>query len=351
MNHIIFTEHASTALKDKWKSSSITDIFVLVDSNSRKFVLDRLQLDEIPIKQIIEIPNGESNKSLEQVSFIWQILSTSGARRNSLLINVGGGMITDLGGFAASCFKRGICFWNVPTTLLAQIDASIGGKTGINFNHLKNEIGTFAMPEWVIIDNHFLPSLPQRQLWSGWAEMLKHALLSRTDHLLEILEIDLAQVADQKFLSLIKESVAVKAAIVEADPLEKGRRKTLNLGHTIGHAVESAALKKNVEIYHGEAVAYGLIAELYLSVKRYGFDVSLYEQIKKFILEKFPIATFFFEPGELYELMLHDKKNEKAGVNFTLLHAPGKTEINQYCSQGEILEALAQIKYGSCFEF
>ncbi|MFR7825276.1 MAG: 3-dehydroquinate synthase family protein [Odoribacter splanchnicus] len=159
---------------------------------------------------------------------IWQVLSDQGARRNAVLVNVGGGVITDLGGFAASCFKRGIHCVNIPTTLLAQIDASVGGKTGFDFNGLKNEIGSFAIPDWVLIDNHFLATLPERQIMSGFAEMLKHALLADEEHLAEVMQVDFAGVAGEDFLKLIRKSVAVKAAIVQSDPREKGLRKALN---------------------------------------------------------------------------------------------------------------------------
>ena len=342
MNHIVFTGEVAIALENKLKNASISDIFVLVDSGSRRYALERL--GEISIKHLIEIPQGDLNKSLEQLAFIWQQLSDYGARRNSLLINLGGGMVTDIGGFAASCFKRGIRFWNIPTTLLAQVDASVGGKNGINFNGLKNEIGSFAQPECVFIDPHFLTSLPSRQWWSGYAEMLKHALLAGREHLVEIIGIKEEMTKSDSFLALIQKSVEVKANIVMADPLDKGIRKALNLGHTVGHAIEEWAIQHGIECYHGEAVACGLLATLYLSVKKMNFDKVLYEQLKAFIGAKYPVSTFLANPKELYELMLHDKKNEQPGVNFTLLRSPGDVEIDQYCFQDEILEALSQIK-------
>ena len=183
-------------------------------------------------EHIITIPEGEHHKSLESVAEIWQVLSDQGARRNAVLVNVGGGVITDLGGFAASCFKRGIHCVNIPTTLLAQIDASVGGKTGFDFNGLKNEIGSFAIPDWVLIDNHFLATLPERQIMSGFAEMLKHALLADEEHLAEAMQVDFAGVAEEDFLKLIRKSVAVKAAIVQSDPREKGLRKALTVSYT-----------------------------------------------------------------------------------------------------------------------
>lgn len=343
MNPIVFTRNAGSALKNRLKDIPASDVFVLVDNNSRNYCLNRLNLGYVLDQHILTIAEGEHNKSLESVVQIWHMLSVNGARRNSVLINIGGGMITDIGGFAASCFKRGIRCVNIPTTLLAQIDASVGGKTGINFSGLKNEIGTFTIPEEVIIDNTFLQSLSERQVLSGFAEMLKHALLADEEHLAEIMLADLKQVAEEEFLPLIKASVAIKDAIVSSDPREKGVRKALNFGHTIGHAIESVAIRKDLNIYHGDAVAYGMIAELYLSVKKMGFEEKHFEAIRKFIREKYPVYHPVDEPDKLYELMLHDKKNEHEGVNFTLLRRPGEVETDQYCSREEILEALEQI--------
>lgn len=343
MNPIVFTRNASSALKNRLKDIPASDVFVLVDNNSRNYCLNHLNLGYVLDQHILTIAEGEHNKSLESVVQIWHMLSVNGARRNSVLINIGGGMITDIGGFAASCFKRGIRCVNIPTTLLAQIDASVGGKTGINFSGLKNEIGTFTIPEEVIIDNTFLQSLSERQVLSGFAEMLKHALLADEEHLAEIMLADLKQVGEEEFLQLIKASVAIKDAIVSSDPREKGVRKALNFGHTIGHAIESVAIRKDLNIYHGDAVAYGMIAELYLSVKKMGFEKKHFEAIRKFIREKYPVYHPVDEPDKLYELMLHDKKNEHEGVNFTLLRRPGEVETDQYCSREEILEALEQM--------
>ena len=309
MNNIIFTRDIRADLQLKLADFGIADIFVLVDNNSRNFCQRSFEDFGIPEEHIITIPEGEHHKSLESVAEIWQVLSDQGARRNAVLVNVGGGVITDLGGFAASCFKRGIHCVNIPTTLLAQIDASVGGKTGFDFNGLKNEIGSFAIPDWVLIDNHFLATLPERQIMSGFAEMLKHALL----------------------------------ADVQSDPREKGLRKALNFGHTVGHAIESVAIRRGLDIFHGDAVAYGMIAELFLSVQKLGFDEKHFEAVRKFIREKYPVYHPVAEADELYELMLHDKKNEQAGVNFTLIHKPGEFDIDNYCSRDEIFEALKQI--------
>ena len=250
MNNIIFTRDIRADLQLKLADFGIADIFVLVDNNSRNFCQRSFEDFGIPEEHIITIPEGEHHKSLESVAEIWQVLSDQGARRNAVLVNVGGGVITDLGGFAASCFKRGIHCVNIPTTLLAQIDASVGGKTGFDFNGLKNEIGSFAIPDCVLIDNHFLSTLPERQIMSGFAEMLKHALLADEEHLAEAMQVDFAGVAEEDFLKLIRKSVAVKAAIVQSDPRAKGLRKALNFGHTVGHAIESVAIRRGLDIFH-----------------------------------------------------------------------------------------------------
>lgn len=343
MNHIVFTRQAEVVLQEKLTGTPPESIFILADENTtahcRQLFGNGLAREE----HLIVIEAGEAHKSLESVARIWSVLTAKGAKRNSVLVNVGGGLVTDIGGFAASCFKRGIRCMNVPTTLLSQVDASVGGKTGINFGGFKNEIGTFSIPEWVIIDNRFLATLPERQLLSGFAEMLKHGLLAGEEHLTEILVADPAKAAETAFLPLIQKSVAVKEQVVEADPTERGVRKALNLGHTAGHAIESVAIARNAELYHGDAVAYGLIAELYLSVKKTGFDAQWYEQIRHFIRRAYPAYHPLATPDELYELMLHDKKNDRAGVNFTLLEKPGTFIIDNYCEKNEIIEALEQL--------
>lgn len=343
MKNIVFTHEAGRILRESLQTTAPGGVFVLVDDTTREHCLGLFQDSGFTDSHLISVPAGEHHKSLESVAQIWAVLSRQGAKRNSVLVNIGGGLITDIGGFAASCFKRGIRCINIPTTLLAQVDASVGGKTGINFNGLKNEIGTFSIPELVIIDNTFLKTLPLRQVLSGYAEMLKHALLAGEDALAEVMNADLKQVGESGFLELIRKSVAVKAAVVEADPKEKGIRKALNFGHTIGHAIESVAIEQDMEIYHGDAVAYGMVVELYLSMKKLGFETRHYEAVRRLVEERFPRYRAVAVPEKLYSLMLHDKKNEQDGVNFTLLRCPGEFEIDNYCSKEEILSALEQL--------
>lgn len=340
MENIIFTRNINCILGQVLENFASENIFILADTGSNKYCVPLLNLEIINVKNRIVIGEGEINKSPESVLYIWKILSDRGAKRNAVLINVGGGLVTDIGGFAAACFKRGIKCINVPTTLLSQVDASVGGKTGMNFNGLKNEIGTFSLPEKVIIDISFLKTLPQRQILSGFAEMLKHALLAGGEHFEAVFSVSPEQIDWENFAGLLEESVKVKYAVVKADPQEAGIRKALNFGHTVGHAIESAAIEKGVELYHGDAVAYGMLAELYLSEVKMGFESGLYERIRQHIRRIYPSYIPQVPEECLYGLMLHDKKNEQEGVNFTLLRRPGEFSIDNYCSQEEILEAL-----------
>ena len=291
--------------------------------------------------QMITIPPTDEAKTLDSLAAVWTALSKGGATRHSLLINLGGGMVTDLGGFAASTFKRGIAYINLPTTLLAMVDASVGGKTGINFFGLKNEIGVFNAADTVILDTQFLRTLDTQNLRSGYAEMVKHGLISNPQHLAELLTFDLDHIDYARLQQLVGESVAVKQRIVEEDPHEHGIRKALNLGHTAGHAFESLAMAEGRTVLHGYAVAWGLVCELYLSATRCGFPVSLLRQVTQFVRETY--GQFLFDCKQydrLYELMTHDKKNTAGHVNFTLLADVGDIRINQTASREDIFEML-----------
>lgn len=288
----------------------------------------------------ITIKAGDTHKDLESISHVWSELQRMGATRHSLLINLGGGMVTDLGGFAASTFKRGISFINIPTTLLSMVDASVGGKTGINFGGLKNEIGVFNNANCVILDTTFLQTLDEENILSGYAEMLKHGLISTEAHWTELMNFDIEK-PDLKVLGdLVAKSVQVKERIVTEDPTEKGIRKALNLGHTVGHAFESLALQRK-PVLHGYAVAWGLVCELYLSVANTGFPVDKMRQMARYIFEHYgrmPITCDDYPT--LLELMTHDKKNTGSNINFTLLGGIGDIRINQTATKEEIEEAL-----------
>lgn len=316
-------------------------VYVLVDEHTRTHCLPRLDAIGLSYTQL-SVGASDAHKNLESLARIWQVLSETTATRHSVLINLGGGMITDLGGFAAATFKRGIACINIPTTLLAMVDAAVGGKTGINFNGLKNEIGAFSPARAVLLDSGFLQTLDRENLLSGYAEMVKHGLISDGAHWAELLDFDLLQPDYEKLQALIARSVSVKEDVVAQDPFEKGIRKALNLGHTIGHAFESLALKQERPVLHGYAVAWGLIGELYLATLKTGFPKEKLRQTVQFVKMHYGgFALSCKNYDMLYERMLHDKKNQYAGeVNFTLLSDIGKVVINQNASKDEILQAL-----------
>lgn len=343
MESIIFTTDAGMVLAELLDGTQHEDIFIVADKHTVLFC-DRLfeKVDWLP-SHVTVLDCGEENKSVESVSRIWMMLSKQGARRSSILVCVGGGVVTDLGGFAASTFKRGMRCINVPTTLLAQVDASLGGKTGFNFNGLKNEIGTFSIPEKVIIDPRFLNHLPVRERMSGFAEMIKHGLLSNREYLIRLLNLEHQETTQEYMLELIRRSVTIKNEIVTRDSREQGLRKVLNFGHTIGHAIESLSIMQGSPLLHGEAVALGLVAELYLSVKEKGFPEEIYREVRNFVKQHYPPYPLMNHVDTLYELMLHDKKNERWGVNFTLLSGIGEFSLDNYCSKDLVVEALSQV--------
>lgn len=286
------------------------------------------------------LPSGEESKNLENVTQVWRFLSQSGADRKSLLVNVGGGMLTDLCGFAASTFKRGIRFVNVPTTLLSQVDASVGGKTGINFNGLKNEIGTFCEPIAVLISTQFLQTLDESNLRSGFAEMIKHGLIFSPGHFHELHEVDIAQPDLIALGEIIRHSVQVKEHFVLKDPKENGIRKALNFGHTIGHAIESLAMLQGRPVLHGYAVAWGMVAELFLSGKICGFPAEYMKDTSEWIMRVYGTFNVNVQDYDsLFELMQHDKKNEDNLINFTLLKDIGQFEINRHCDRDLIFSS------------
>jgi 3-dehydroquinate synthase len=321
-------------------------VYIVVDENTQRLCLPLLQqYSEFSKLPVLQITSGENNKSLDSVVRVWNFLEENDADRKSLLINLGGGMLSDLCGFAASCFKRGLHFVNIPTTLLSQVDASVGGKTGINFNGLKNEIGVFSQPKTVIIASHFLKSLDKDNILSGYAEMLKHGLIHSKSHWEECLAFDLENIDYDLLNEIIARSVAVKEYFVVRDPLEKNIRKALNLGHTAGHAFESLALAQNRPILHGYAVAYGLIVELYLSSKKVNFPMVETERISRWIVDTYgPFFISFEDMESLYLKMTRDKKNEAGHINFTLIPEIGKVEINIDCEKELITEALRYFK-------
>ena len=310
--------------------SSYNQFAVLVDENTKRcclpVFLKATNIDAI----LIEIPSGEEHKNLENCQLIWNALSSHHFDRNSLLINLGGGVIGDMGGFAASTYKRGIDFIQIPTSLLAMADASIGGKLGIDFAYLKNQIGLFNNPKAVLINPFFLNSLPKNQLLSGFAEVVKHALITDKYFWKEIKKTPLEKM---NWKSIIYQSLMIKNDIVTQDPLEKGERKKLNFGHTFGHAIESFYLEQGKPILHGEAISLGMILESNLSK----INKEEKQEISSFMSNTFSIPK---KPPlrALLEWMKSDKKNIKEKINITLLNGIGSSLINQEFTVDELLD-------------
>lgn len=323
------------------KLSAKSRIFILMDENTKKFCKSTL-VDGFPeLEQAVEIRvnSGEENKSLETCNNIWLKMIESHADRHSLLINLGGGVISDLGGFAASSYKRGISFCNIPTTLLGMIDASIGGKTGVDFDGIKNVIGCFSYAEKTFISPAFLKTLPERQLNSGFTEILKIALVTDKLFWKKLGPLKPADVEQKP--ELIKKAVALKNKIVDDDPTEKNIRKKLNFGHTIGHAVESFPLihdKKN--LLHGEAIAIGMICEAWISKKKNLLSGSELDEIIYKLLRFTRKYKLTNEKKELLKLMRNDKKNTSRNINFTLLNGIGDAGIDHYIDEKLISESL-----------
>jgi 3-dehydroquinate synthase len=316
-------------------------LFLLADETTKDACLPLIAgFDSLKGAKTIVIGATDTHKTIESLAHVWEELGNGGGTRHTLLINIGGGMVTDLGGFAASTFKRGINYINIPTTLLSMVDASVGGKTGINFRGLKNEIGVFNNAASVILDTRFLRTLDHANILSGYAEMLKHGLISDEQMWAELMNYDVEAPDFGLLQRMVADSVAVKQRIVTEDPTEQGIRKALNLGHTAGHAFESFALR-HTPILHGYAVAYGLVCELYLSAVKTGFPTDKMHQTVSFIKAHYGKMTITCDDyPTLLELMTHDKKNTAGIINFTLLGGIGDIRINQTATQEEIYEAL-----------
>ena len=319
----------------------ISRVFVLADRNTTRLCWPLLQPHLPTDCFLIEIPAGEEYKTLHTTESVWNCLTEQRADRHAVLVNLGGGVVTDLGGFAAALYKRGIGFVQVPTTLLAQVDAAVGGKTGVDFQGFKNQLGTFQEPLAVFIDPHFLATLDPRQLKAGYAEVLKHWLIA--DAAAFEKNRRLGWLTDD-WTPIIQESIALKQRIVAADPLEAGPRKLLNFGHTVGHALESYLLTQpGREVLHGEAVAAGLVCESWLSVQRGRLSTEELDQIETFVesvFEKIPFVTL--ETEAIAEFASQDKKNSGAVINCTLLDGIGQAVYDQPVT---VLEIAATLRY------
>lgn len=348
MQQIVFSQNVTAETDALCRTLGPDRTFVLTDETTHRLCRPLLgECEALAGAQDIVVPAGDTHKTLRTLAQVWQALSDGGATRHSLLVNLGGGMVTDLGGFAAATFKRGIAFAHIPTTLLSMVDAAVGGKTGINFNGLKNEIGAFQESRAVIVDTEFLRTLDGQNLRSGFAEMLKHALLENSAMWADHLRFDLHRPDYARLQELVAQSIATKSRIVARDPHEQGIRKALNLGHTIGHALESLALEQERPVLHGYAVAWGLLCELYLSAAHTGFPTEQMRQTVQFVREAygtFPLTCADYP--RLYELMLHDKKNSAGVINFTLLGDIGDIRLDRHLEKDQVLEALDFLREG-----
>jgi len=339
-NYSVYFDNSLDELVNFIKNGNYSKFFILTDENTGEHCLPLLtnKLSGFNNYDLIEITSGEESKNIDFCVGVWKMLIDFGADRKSLMINLGGGVITDMGGFAASTYKRGIDFVQVPTTLLSQVDASVGGKTGIDVDGIKNIIGTFTMPKAVFIAHDFLQSLPARQILSGLAEMLKHGLIVDAAYWNNLKNSDLKNPS----VELVHRSVEIKNEITIEDPHEKGIRKALNFGHTIGHAVETYSLLHDEDsLSHGEAVAIGMICESYLAYKKTGLTSDELHEIVKVLTDLYPKYAIKEESfDELLLNMKKDKKNVGDEINCTLLTRIGQFSIDNVCTAAELCESL-----------
>lgn len=336
----VYVDRELASLQRFVNDRQYSKIFLLTDRNTTEHCLPKIQtiLDNFRGYDLIEIDPGEENKNIDFCIGIWKMLIDFGADRNSLMINLGGGVITDIGGFSASTFKRGIDFVHIPTTLLSQVDASVGGKTGIDMDGVKNIIGTFTQPQAVFVNPAFLSTLNQQQKVSGFAEMVKHGLIYDTAYFDKLKLTDPLVMDDM----LIYQSISIKNQVVKEDPTEKGLRKILNFGHTIGHAIESYSLAfDSFPLLHGQAIAIGMICESFLSHRYNGLAKSELDIIVDYLLRVFP--SYSFGEGiyqELINYMVNDKKNKNGEIGFALLKTIGSCTPNHYLSEEAIISSL-----------
>ncbi len=339
ISYPIFFENSLQELNKFISGNNYTKVFILVDSNTEIHCLPAIQefLKEVDY-DLIEVTPGEENKNIDFCIGIWRMLLDFGAERSSLMINLGGGVITDMGGFAASTFKRGIDFVQVPTTLLSQVDASVGGKTGIDMDNVKNIIGTFTQPKAVFIHTGFLSTLDEREIRSGFAEVIKHGLIYDRSLFEKVRIAGPSGLTDE----IIYRSVEIKNEVVKEDPYEKGLRKILNFGHTIGHAVESYSLSHgHSPLLHGEAIAIGFICEAYLSFKKNGLTQADLDETVNALKSVYPAYNLKKETyPALLNIMKNDKKNSGGNISFSLLSEIGKCGFDVFCTEEEIFESL-----------
>ena len=317
---------------------------IIVDENTREYCLNYLitNFDELSEAEVIMLPAGEDSKQISLTYSVWEALTEYGVTRYDLIINLGGGVITDMGGFIASCYKRGCDFINIPTSLLSMVDASIGGKTGINLGHFKNQVGVFSNPVALYIDRSFLETLPEDQLMSGYSEMLKHGLIAdaKLYHDVCAQMDDIAGLSDE----LLVRCIEVKNKVVTEDPFEDGYRKILNFGHTVGHVIEGHFMH-SLGLSHGHAIAIGMMIEAYISVKKAGLSEKSYVEIEQFILKNYPLPKFSDKDIQsMIEMLQNDKKNHAGKILCCLLPKVGKCTYDHAIKSEIFLEAFLHFK-------
>lgn len=332
----------SESLKTFLGTRSYSKIIVLTDTNTKRFCYPIIK-DSLPKHTLITVKHGEENKNLQTCELIWSAMTEAQLDRHALMINLGGGVIGDMGGFCAATYKRGIDFIQIPTTLLSQVDASVGGKLGIDFQGFKNHLGVFTLPNAVLIDPIFLETLSEREKRSGFAEILKHCLIQDVNKWDEIRRKDLA---DQDLPDLIAHSVEIKKKVVEQDPTEKGLRKILNFGHTLGHAIETFFLPQGKKrLFHGEAIATGMVCESYIAYTRGLIDERTLEQIEEFIFSIYgKVDIDAADYDTIIGLTLQDKKNKGKEVRFSLINAAGSCLYDIVVTKNEMKKALEYYK-------
>lgn len=315
---------------------------ILVDENTHDHCLEFLitAFSGLEDAEVMLLPAGEENKVMEVCFQVWEALSEYQISRSDLIINLGGGVVTDMGGFIAAVFKRGVDFINIPTSLLGMVDAAIGGKTGVDLGPYKNQLGVFKQPCAVFIDPGFLASLPQEEWRNGFVEMLKHALISDEKHWNELTKTSFEElIVSNKWDKFIAQAVTIKSEIVARDPMEKGERKLLNFGHTIGHGIEGFCLENETPIAHGHAVALGMIAESYLSVKKGLLSEVVLNQIVD-QLKKYFDGVELSDKAAIIKIIQNDKKNDKAGIKCVLLNKIGTASFDYMITDEQINESL-----------
>ncbi|MCE7043037.1 3-dehydroquinate synthase [Dyadobacter sp. CY312] len=340
MNQSVVIAPIQESLLSFISSANYSKVIVIADNNTKRHCYPHIK-SALPPHKMVVIPSGETNKLLATCETIWEAMTNAELDRHALVINIGGGVIGDMGGFCAAVYKRGIDFLQIPTTLLSQVDASVGGKLGIDFHGFKNHLGVFNLPKTVLIDPVFLNTLPVREIRSGFAEIIKHCLIADGAKWKQISAIDFE---DQNWTDLIDHSVKIKQHVVDQDPTEKGLRKILNFGHTLGHAVETHFLGKaaNQRLFHGEAIAVGMIMESYLSFKRGMIDQATLSAIEEFIFATYGRVKIAAEDIEaIIALTRQDKKNRGSEIRFSLLTSAGSCAYDIVVSLSEMRKAIA----------